>query len=166
MPSQSILIFCETKEIKVSLKTKIYKVCIQQLDDEIAYLQSALNDLTEGAENDSKSSAGDKHETARAMIQIEHEKIGKQLNDTLSQKAAIEQIDPTQLSAIIGTGSLVKTNRAYLFMIAALGKMNVEGTDVMPTLSMQSPLGQKLSGLKAGDAAEINGTHYMIEEVL
>ena len=149
----------------MTFKNNVYEACIQQLVDKIAYLQAALNDLTEGAENDAKSSAGDKHETSRAMMQIEHEKISKQLSDTLLQKSNIEQIDLTFKSPTIGTGSLLKTNKGYLFMSAALGKINVNGKDVI-TLSMQSPLGQKLAGLKTGSLTEINGTQYIIEEVL
>lgn len=149
----------------MSFKIKLYNACIQQLDEKISHLQAALNDLTEGAENDSKSSAGDKHETSRAMMQIEYEKISRQLSDAFSQKATIEQIDVTKQSAVVQTGSLIKTNRGYLFMSVALGKMNVDGTEAI-TLSVQSPLGQKLSGLKAGNVAEINGIQYIIEEVL
>ncbi len=146
-------------------KVKIYNACIQQLHEKIAYLQAALNDLTQGSENDSKSSAGDKHETSRAMMQIEHEKISRQLSDALLQKTTIEQIDIAKQSPVVETGSLLKTNKGHLFMIAALGKINVDGTEVI-TLSMQSPLGQKLAGLRTGNTAEINGTQYIIEEVL
>src|SRR4051812_44648559 len=130
----------------MSFKTSVFKRCIQQLDDKIAYLQVALNDLTQGAENDSKSSAGDKHETSRAMMQLEHEKISRQIADALSQKAAVEQINPEVNSTVVETGALLKTNKGYLFISAALGKINVEGVEVM-TLSMQSPLGLKLAGL-------------------
>jgi transcription elongation GreA/GreB family factor len=149
----------------MSLKIKIFKACIKQLDDKISSLKVALNDLEKGAENDSKSSAGDKHETGRAMMQLEHEKISRQLNDSLSQKAAIEQMDQAMESAIIASGSLIKTNRGYLFICVALGKITIDGIEIM-TLSMQSPLGQRLIGLKPGDMAEINGLHYTVEKVL
>lgn len=149
----------------MSLKAKIHKACIQQLDEKITTLKTMLTDLTEGVKNDSKSSAGDKHETAQAMMQIEHEKISRQLNDALSQKAMVEQIDPLIHSSVVGTGSLLKTNMGYLFMSAALGKIKIDGTEFI-ALSMQSPLGQKLVGLQGGHKAEINGTQYLIEELL
>src|SRR4051812_11409754 len=119
----------------------------------------------EGAGNDSKSSAGDKHETARAMMQLEQEKLGGQLTDALKQKATLEQIDIEHKSDAIHAGSVVKTNRGYLFISVPLGKINVNGTDVI-LLSIHSPLGQKLSGLQRGDTAEINGIQYIVEQVL
>lgn len=149
----------------MSLKSKTIAACHEQLDSRIAALRDALSELTEGAENDSKSSAGDKHETARAMMQLEHEKISKQLNDALEQKSIVSRIDEKAQSATIGQGSLVKTNKGYLFLCAALGKVKADGVDVM-TLSIPSPLGQKLFGLKAGQATEINSLQYIVEEVL
>lgn len=42
-------------------------------------LEEELNDIKEALFQDSKSTAGDKHETSRAMAQLEQEKLGKQL---------------------------------------------------------------------------------------
>jgi len=149
----------------MTFKIKVFKECIRQLDHKINELKLALSDLTEGAENDSKSSAGDKHETSRAMMQLEQEKINQQLNDALVQKVVLDQIDPEVNSSVVETGSLVKTDKGYLFISAALGKVRVDDTDVI-TISIKSPLAQKLTGLKKGQAAEMNGTKYMLESVL
>ena len=55
------------------LKEKVHAACLQLLTDKIKVIQDNLQGLTQGAENDNKSSAGDKHETARAMMQLEQE---------------------------------------------------------------------------------------------
>ena len=60
------------------MKLKIHSHCLQILNQKIEELSNALNTATESANNETKSSAGDKHETARAMMQIEQEKLGKQ----------------------------------------------------------------------------------------
>ena len=62
----------------MTLKQKIHTHCLHLLDNKIAELQKILRSLGESAANDTKSSAGDKHETARAMIHIEQETITKQ----------------------------------------------------------------------------------------
>jgi len=149
----------------MQLKQSVYTTCLQLLNNKITTLQNTLHELGEGAINDGKSSAGDKHETARAMMQLEQEKISKQLDEVLAQKTALQKIDVTISTEQITKGSLIKTNKGYLFLSIALGKINVEGVDVI-ILSPQSPLGLKLMGLQVKSSVAINSTVYIIEEVL
>jgi transcription elongation GreA/GreB family factor len=146
------------------LKQKVFSRCVELLDEKIRALYAALNDLTEGAGNDAKSSAGDKHETARAMMQIEHENLSRQLNEFLKEKNELAQIDIGR-SNTVTKGSLIKTNQGYLFLSIALGRVEADLTKVM-ALSPQSPLGKKLVGLTKGDSVDINGVKYEIEEVV
>jgi transcription elongation GreA/GreB family factor len=146
----------------VAFKQKIYSHCLQLLNGKIQELEKILSELSESASNNTKSSAGDKHETGRAMIQIEQETIGKQLQEVLEQKTVLEKIDPNQNSSRIIKGSLVKTNKDYLFLSIALGKIIVDEKAVM-VISPQSPLGVKLIGLKANDETVINEVSYIVE---
>jgi transcription elongation GreA/GreB family factor len=148
----------------MSFKQEVYTHCLNSLDDKIKALRTILTELEEGSENDSKSSAGDKHETARAMMQLEQEKIGKQLQETLAQKAELERVGVTAPASEIKKGSLVKTNKGYLLLAIAAGKINAAGTTVM-AISSQSPLAQKLLGLKTNNTANINGASYFIESI-
>jgi len=127
-------------------------------------LQQILADLKESGSNETKSTAGDKHETALAMLQIEQANTRAQLQELLLQKAALEKIDPALSATIIANGSLIKTNKGYLFMSIALGKAMIENITVI-ALSPQSPLGQKLMGLKPGEVAAINNIEYFIESI-
>ena len=137
---------------------------MQVVNDKLRSLQRVLADLKESGSNETKSTAGDKHETALAMLQIEQANVGAQLQDVLEKKEALEKIDPALSSSKIVNGSLVKTDKGYLFISIALGKATIDGNPVI-ALSPQSPLGQKLMGLSAGNVAEINNTKYMIEAI-
>ncbi len=148
----------------MKLKQKIYDHYLQLIQDKVAILQKVLDDLKESGANETKSTAGDKHETALAMLQIEQANKRAQLQEVLAQKAALEKIDPTLSASMIVNGSLIKTNRGYLFMSTALGKASVDNMAVI-ALSPQSPLGQKLMGLKTKDTASINGMGYHIESI-
>ncbi len=147
-----------------SLKQNVYQVCLDQLSTKINQFDASLADLTQGANNDSKSSAGDKHETARAMMQLEYEKISTQLKEAKLQKNELEKINPTVIFQKVTKGCLVKTNKAYLFLSVGMGKIFVGKTEVI-ILSPQSPLGAKLVGLTLGAKAELNGQIYSIEEI-
>jgi len=146
------------------LKQKIYNHYLQVLNEKINSLQQTLNDLKESGANETKSTAGDKHETALAMLQIEQANVRGQLKEALDQKLVYEKIDPSLSPTIIVNGSLIKTNRGYLFLSIAAGKAVVDGNAVI-ALSPQSPLGIKLMGLKPGDVAEINNMRYEIENI-
>ncbi|MDZ4823979.1 MAG: hypothetical protein SH856_11015 [Flavobacteriales bacterium] len=146
------------------MKTKIHKACLQLLNEKIADLQKALNDLQQDTTNDSKSSAGDKHETSRAHMQIEYARISNMKSEALQQKSVLDKINLELISPRISQGSLIKIENGLFFLSIPLGKIEVEGTCIV-VLSPQSPLGTKLLGAKAGDAVELNKMKYAIEGV-
>ncbi len=143
------------------LKQKVYSHFLQQVNEKIASLQWVLASLKESAGNETKSTAGDKHETALAMLQIEEANTRVQLRQVLDQKEVLQKINPATATASVVTGSLIQTTKEYLFISAALGKATIDGHLVI-ALSSQSPLGKKLTGLAAGASVEMNNNSYNI----
>lgn len=148
----------------MTLKQKIYNHYCQVIQDKIALIQKVLADLKESGANETKSTAGDKHETALAMLQIEQANKRTQLQEVLTQQAALEKINPAVSASIIVNGSLIKTNRGYFFMSTALGKAVINNISVI-ALSPQSPLGQQLMGLTVQDNCTFNNTVYLIQAI-
>jgi hypothetical protein len=149
----------------MTFKQNIYHQYKQMLDTKISGLQLQLNDLKESTANETKSTAGDKYETARAMLQIEQDNSRRQLQEALEQLSIFTSIDISISSNEIIRGSLVKTNKGYLFISVALGKTIVDGITVI-ALSPQSPLGKQLMGMRVNDATIINNISYAIEKIL
>lgn len=143
-------------------KQKIYDHYLQVINNKVQMLQQVLADLKESGSNETKSTAGDKHETALAMLQIEQANTRARLQEILNEKAALEKINPTITAKMVVNGSLIKTNRGYLFMSIGGGKATFENIQVI-ALSPQSPLGQKLMGLKVNDVLTFNNIEYTIE---
>lgn len=146
------------------LKQKVYFHYLQVVNDKIEAIQKVLADLKESSTNETKSTAGDKHETALAMLQIEQSNKRAQLREAQLQKAALEKIDPAINATVVLNGSLIKTSRGYMFMSTALGKAVVENIPVI-ALSAQSPLGLKLMGLRVGETILLNGNTYLVEQI-
>lgn len=142
-------------------KQAVHQQCVLLLHKKQQELQDVLKGLTESAANETKSTAGDKHETALAMLQIEQENTSRQLNLLLTQISFLEKIDVSKHHTNVSNGSLVSTNKGLFYIAIALGKILVEDTPIF-VLSLQSPLGNKLSGLQQGDYTELNGTKYNI----
>ena len=147
--------------MQMILKQKVYDHFLQALQEKIRRLQTALAELKESSSNETKSTAGDKHETALAMLQIEQANINSQLHDLLEKRSVMEKINPAIVSITVVNGSLVNTSRGYLFISIASGKAVIDGVNVT-SLSSRSPLGAKIMGLSRGDRVEIQNTAYII----
>lgn len=147
-----------------SLKQNILSYYLQQVNDKLDAFRDMINALTEGAANDAKGSAGDKHETALSMMHIEQEKLNRKIAEFQEQKNILEKINVNMVTYRVALGSLVKANNMYLFVSAALPKIVIDNVTII-ALSPQSPLGAKMMGMKEQDTFEINGTKYFIQEV-
>ncbi len=149
----------------MGLKEKINEHYLSYLNDNISREYQTLLDLRYSAANETKSTAGDKHETALAMLQIEQANVEQKLQLLREQKAIIEGIHASSINQTISQGSLVKTNKGYFYISAALGKASVDKCNVI-AISKLSPLGTKLVGLGINDTVVINENEYNIEEIL
>jgi len=148
----------------MTFKEKIYHQYVLLVHDKIRLLQKTLHDLTDSAANETKSTAGDKHETALAMLQIEQENSSRQLSEVLKQKAVLEKMDPSLYTEQVVRGSLVKTNKGYFYISLGLGKITMDDHLII-ALSPESPLGMQMMHLKKGDSFCFNGTDYNIETI-
>lgn len=148
----------------MTLKHKVLAQHKQLVQDKIDVFRDRITALALDAQNDAKSSAGDKHETALSMMQLEQEKLNTKLSEYLVQKTLLDKINPEISSQRIGLGSLVLANKMWLFVSAALPKITVDEKTVI-AVSLQSPLGQALLGQTVGFSFEIHQTRYEIESV-
>ncbi len=142
-------------------KTTVREACLERLTEKIESIEEQLADLAAGAEGESKSSAGDKHETGRAMVQIEQARLGKQRHELVRQLQLVRSLDPTRHDRGIALGSLIQTDKGLFYVAVAAGKLVVQGREIM-TVSPHSPLGEKLLSGAIGDAVSINTLVYTI----
>jgi transcription elongation GreA/GreB family factor len=145
-------------------KKEVYNAVLNSLSHKLSELKMALFEITEEAKTDSKSSAGDKHETSRAMMQNEQEKIIRQMEMLTEQLNQLQRINVDAPSERIFAGSMIKTNNGYFFLSVPLGKITVQNITVF-VLSPTSPLGKLLIGLTKGQSASVKGVKYVVEEV-
>ncbi len=145
-------------------KEKIITTCKLLLQQKITDLNAALNSVNEAANNETKSTAGDKHETAKAMMQLEQEKLSKQLAILNLQLIDLQKIDVTKKHSVISNGSLIITNNGNLFIGVGLGKIKVNETDVV-AISLLSPLASLLIGKKNNDTVKLNEISFTISDI-
>jgi transcription elongation GreA/GreB family factor len=125
-------------------------------------IQAELNDLKEGIASDSKSTAGDKHETARAMAQLEQEQLATQLTQMQEHLQVIQQAKRIKFETRISFGSLVRLTKGWFYLSTGIGV--VPGDINLFCLSMHTPMGQALLGKATGESTVVNGQHIEILE--
>jgi hypothetical protein len=134
-------------------KEEVYRALLVQLQERVGELQQAWSELLESNQQEGKSSAGDKHETAGAMVHLEMEKLAKQLEEARRQLSEVEKYNPNRMSESnqVQMGSLVQTTTGWYYLITSLGKIFVNG-EVCFVLSGASPLGNLMMGKRLGEA--------------
>ena len=149
----------------INKKEELYNQCMAYVQKRMDEAEHAYKDAQKASNDDTKSSAGDKYETGRAMMQQEKDRNTIQLNEANKLLVALNHIGTKGSSAEAETGSLVITDNGKFYIAISAGVLIVDGESYF-AVSPVSPVGIKLKGLKAGDGFELNGKKYMVGEVV
>jgi len=150
-----------TSKIKKQLIAELSLILKKKID----VLATTIKEAHEAQANDTKSSAGDKFETGREMIQIELNKNQIQLSKTkelLNEVSKIESL-PTQKKATFG--SLILSENEGYFLSIAHGKIQIDN-NIYYAISLASPIGKALVGKQKGDSCIFQGRNIVIQDIL
>lgn len=145
-------------------KQTYWNATMNHLSEKMAVIENALKDTQDAANSDTKSSAGDKHETSRAMAHIENERLASQLKVLQNQVETLQKINPTIVGETIKFGSLVSCEDLLFFMSIGLGKIQHDSTDFF-AIAANSPVGKSLIGKKVGETILIGNKKTTITYV-
>ena len=147
-----------------NLKEQLYKLCIAYVQARINDARQAIEDAQDSSDEDTKSSAGDKYETGREMMQQVADRGQAQLNEANKLMVALSTITYNTTHTKADTGSLVSTNHGKFYIAISAGTISVDAQSYF-AVSPASPIGLKLNGKVAGDEFDLNGRVYRIENV-
>jgi hypothetical protein len=153
-----------TDHEKIAFKNRLKLAGEQIIEQRIAAAKTHISDAQEAANNEEKSSAGDKYETARAMNQLEKEMYSKQLAQQLKEFALLHEVRTDTVYTSATTGACIECPDIIFFIAAGLGKQTIDGKLII-YLSPQAPLAKQLHDKKAGDHFVFNGKELTIEAV-
>jgi len=151
--------------LPVTLKDQVCAGFLNLLTEKIQRIESELTALSDSLQKETKSTAGDKYETGRAMLHREQEQWNLQLAEARQQMAVMNGLSTNLSTGQVVQGSLVLTNKGYFLLAAALGKARLAGIQVY-ALSTNAPLGRAMLGHKTGAQFSLNGQDYIIEAIL
>lgn len=143
------------------IKQQLYEACLNHLNDRIVSFENSIKEVQQSANEETKSSAGDKYETARAMAQLEIERFQVQLAEVLKMKEALARIPVEAHLETIKQGSLIFTTRGNFYIAINAGQLTI-GSQTFFSVSAIAPIAQKLIGLGVNDAFNLNNQDFTI----
>lgn len=142
-------------------KTEVLKYCFDSVNKRITEVNLAINDADAALADDTKSSAGDKYETSREMVQQDLNRYQNQLALANNDVEVLQKLESITSSERIGLGSLVQTNVGLYFIAISIGLLKIENTNVF-VISPASPIGQILIGKSKGEKITFNNNAQQI----
>lgn len=144
-------------------KTAIISFIHQHLELQLTDYIEELHSVNEEIGKETKSSAGDKFETSREMM---NQEVGRIEERIAYLKKQINYLNQIPLSAVdsIQNGSLVLTNYGLFFFGIAFGKLDIE-KEILMGLSLNSPLGKLMANKNKGDELTFIGRNYIIQNI-
>jgi transcription elongation GreA/GreB family factor len=118
----------------------------------------------ESANQEEKSSAGDKYETGRAMAQLERDKAAMQVEENKKMLEALNKIEDTVSTPRVTIGSVVVTDCNKFYVSIPAGRITA-GPESYVAISTQSPIGKLLLNKGVGDFIDFNNQRQTIISV-
>ena len=129
----------------MNIKQELYNQCLEFIEGRLNTVENTINEIQESLLSETKSSAGDKHETGRAMLQLEREKAGNQLVEILKEKDFLLKMNISNTSKTVRLGSLIYTTQHNYFIAISSGQLKY-GKNNFYAISPQTPIAKLLIG--------------------
>ncbi|MEW7289725.1 3-oxoacyl-ACP synthase [Aquimarina sp. 2304DJ70-9] len=146
-------------------KQELLNQCKSYVNQRLQRIQDTISDIQESLTSETKSTAGDKHETGRAMLQLEREKAGQQLAEVQKLQEILAKIDISSCSEHVRLGSLVATSRGNYFLSISAGKILVKN-EWYYAIATNSPIGKLMLGKTIGSEFSFNGGKIKIVKII
>ncbi len=142
-------------------KELLHEFCQVYVATRISRIQQNIAGIQESLSAETKSSAGDKHETGRAMLQLEREKLGQQLAEIERTQSILSKTPLKTNTKIVGLGSLVITTKATYYIAISAGAYTTN-TETIFCISAQTPMATLLMGRAVNDVVSFRGENITI----
>ena len=149
----------------MNTKEELCNLCVEFITKRFETIKSTIDEIQESLTSETKSSAGDKHETGRTMLQLEREKAGNQLAEIQKTKEILSKIDIFKSPKIIGLGSVVYTSKYNYFIAISAGKLIIDN-EIFYAISSYTPVGQLLIGKIVNNNINFRNEEFKIKIVL
>lgn len=148
----------------IVFKQSIKDTCIANLSQQLTEIQQTIDDLQMAANNETKSTAGDKHDTTKTVLQQQIE-IQKGQLQTVQKTKLLAQALPIKINEKPAIGSLITANNQLYFIGLGLGLKKIGNIEVI-LLAPNAPLAQFFIKLVPKTTGTFNGKDYCITKII
>ncbi|RXK52361.1 hypothetical protein [Aquirufa rosea] len=134
----------------IDIKKQLLEEIQLRIEQNIQEAQVAYEQAKESRDSDTKSSAGDKYETGREMMQREMDKCSAVIDQNKHSLQIILKLPSNRSYLQVDKGALIETNMGIYYMLIGLGKMILEQKEYF-IISPESPIGELFWAKKVGD---------------
>lgn len=146
------------------MKAELFAHCHDFIAARVSRIKQNLNSLRESLDSETRSSAGDKYETGRAMVQLEQEKLGQQLLEARRSLQQLKSVDIEGNTSRAHPGSLVHTTKSTYFLALSAG-IFINGNTRVYCISPGTPMGKLLLGKVVGDTILFNSEEIRVVSI-
>jgi transcription elongation GreA/GreB family factor len=146
-------------------KVEIHQTILHLLSESIIQATRDYDLAKESRDSDTKSSAGDKFETGREMMQREMDKISASIDQSKNQLNFLSKINLNRPYSIVDLGCLIITDQDIYYISIGLGKVEINA-ELIYAISLDSPIGQIFKGKRVGDILEFRSKTLTINQLL
>ena len=146
-------------------KVEIHETILKLLTNSILQATRDYELAKESRDSDTKSSAGDKFETGREMMQREMDKISATLDQYKKHINLLSKINLNRAYPIVDLGGLIETDQGIYYLSIGLGKIEINA-EIIYAISLDSPIGQLFKGKRVGDELEFRGKTLKINQLI
>jgi hypothetical protein len=150
---------------KIAVKARLKRWALDLIGQRIAVAREAIDQAQQSANQEEKSSAGDKYETGRAMGHLQKDMHARQLAEYIKELATLHSVNTDVVYVAAGPGAFIQTGNVAFFIAAGLGKQSQPDGRTIYFLSPLAPLAKELQNKKAGDSFVFNGGPLTIIEI-
>lgn len=126
------------------------------LQKKVTAVQQEIGSTHSSFSSDTKSSAGDKHEVGRAMVQQELDKLEAQRAKLIALQQELARVPLGRAFDRVAFGCLVGTDHGDYLVAIGLGRIEYDGGSCF-AISLVSPIGLALKGKRVGEQVLFNG---------
>lgn len=151
--------------LDLKIKEALFKQCEVFVNKRLQTVEEVISSNQIALQSETKSSAGDKHETGRAMLQLEMEKSGQQLAGIMQMKEILAKVDIIKIAKNARLGSIIFTEKVNYFLSISAGQL-VVADKIYFAVSVSSPIGKLLLGKQENEEIIFNGMLYKVQKIV
>ena len=151
--------------LDLEIKEALFRQCEAYANKRLQTVEAVISSNQLALQSETKSSAGDKHETGRAMLQLEMEKAGQQLAGIMQMKEILAKVDILKTSKNVRLGSVIFTEKVNYFLSISAGQL-VVANKMYFAVSVSSPIGKLLLGKQENDVISFNEKRYKVQKII